>query len=43
MLVKRAARQNPRSDRDLLDTERHQVVIRDAERLAEVAQDGDGE
>jgi len=27
--------------RDLLDTEHHQVVIRDAERLAEVAQDGD--
>jgi CRP-like cAMP-binding protein len=29
--------------RDLLDTEHHQVVIRDAERLAEVAQDGDEE
>jgi len=28
--------------RDLLDTEHHQVVIRDAERLAEVAQDGNG-
>ena len=27
--------------RDLLDTARHQVVIRDAERLAEVAQDGE--
>lgn len=27
--------------RDLLDTEHHQVVIRDAERLAEVAQDGE--
>jgi hypothetical protein len=27
--------------RDLLDTAHHQVVIRDAERLAEVAQDGE--
>lgn len=27
--------------RDLLDTEHHQVLIRDAERLAEVAQDGE--
>jgi CRP-like cAMP-binding protein len=29
--------------RDLLDTAHHQVVIRDAERLAEVAQDGEGD
>lgn len=28
--------------RDLLDTAHHQVVIRDAERLADVAQDGEG-
>lgn len=28
--------------RDLLDTERHQVLIRDAERLAELAEDGEG-
>ena len=29
--------------RDLLDTVQHQVVIRDAERLAALAQDGDGD
>lgn len=29
--------------RDLLDTEHHEVVIRDAERLAEVASGGDGD
>jgi CRP-like cAMP-binding protein len=29
--------------RDLLDMARHQVVIRDAERLAEVARDGEGD
>jgi CRP-like cAMP-binding protein len=29
--------------RDLLDMTRHRVVIRDAERLAEVARDGDGD